>query len=108
MLEGDLVEQFRIMYKVLKHLADSMDCDELDLSPVSPDSIGASRNMWLSVIGILFDNGYIDGISKEQLIHQNIPTYSGLENMKITLKGLEYLQENSLMQRMARIAKGIK
>ena len=30
-----------------------------------------------------------------------------LSNIKITLKGLEYLQENSIMQRMYKAAKGI-
>ena len=52
------------------------------------------------------DVGYIKGA----VIKRNIygETLIDCDNMKITLKGQEYLQENSVMQRIYKTLKGIK
>ncbi len=54
---------------------------------------------------MLSDADYLTGLSFRE-------TITGLEiiaeNPRITLKGLEYLSENSIMLRMYKTAKGIK
>ena len=55
---------------------------------------------------MMADVGYIKGIEMYEDITGELVINA--ENMRITLKGLEYLQENSIMQKLYRAAKGIK
>lgn len=55
---------------------------------------------------MMADVGYIKGVSILKDITGS--TNVDAENMRITLKGLEYLQENSIMQKIYRTAKGLK
>ena len=51
------------------------------------------------------DVGYINGVE----VHAYITGVSvNTRNISITLKGLEYLQENSVMQKAYRAIKGIR
>lgn len=52
------------------------------------------------------DVGYIKGVSLSRSISGDMMVDA--QNIRITLKGLEYLQENSIMQRIYKAAKGIK
>lgn len=82
-----------------------MDYDEIDIEQISAEMLGISQNRWINIMSMLIENGYLSGIS----IKQNIMGDSVLSvsNPKITLKGLEYLNDNSLMKKAAKIAKGI-
>lgn len=65
-----------------------MDCDSLDKRKISPAALGISFNRWANIVLMLNENGYISGD-------------------RITLKGLEYLEENSLMRKAERLTKEI-
>lgn len=54
---------------------------------------------------MLFDAGYIKGVSIKKYTDGEMRV--DIENIRITLKGLEYLSENSIMQRMYNVTKGI-
>jgi hypothetical protein len=54
---------------------------------------------------MLAHNGYVEGISVKRSLDGDIAI--SLSGPRITLKGLEYLQENSLMRKAAALAKGI-
>ncbi len=54
---------------------------------------------------MLLDTGYIKGISIKKYVTGE--TNVDADDIRITLKGLEYLSENSIMQRMYKTAKGI-
>lgn len=62
---------------------------------------------WCKIIKILYENGYIDGISISQFIGESKLYISDIENIEIMLKGLEYLEENSLMKKASELAKGM-
>ena len=49
--------------------------------------------------------GYITGLSIKRSTDGEI--CCSVSNPRITLKGLEYLQENSIMQKAANLAKGV-
>ena len=54
---------------------------------------------------MLADAGYIKGV---QLTRDMAGNYlANVKGIRITLSGLEYLQENSIMQRIYKTAKGI-
>ncbi len=73
---------------------------------ISANTLGISQERWNRYIEMMVDVGYIKGIE----ITEYIDGERRVEDcgIRITLKGLEYLQENSIMQKMYKTAKGIK
>lgn len=95
---------FKIIYKILKTLEKAMDYEEPDLIGIGYVALGISETRWKAIIEMLVECGYVKGISVSK-------SFSGIEillvNPKITLKGLEYLEENSLMAKAKELAKGL-
>ena len=81
-------EDFRTIYKILSILQKSMDYEVVDIRRLSADNLDITE-------------------PKRKALLDQTPNIEGLEGIRITLKGLEYLEENSLMQKAARLAKGI-
>jgi molybdenum-dependent DNA-binding transcriptional regulator ModE len=100
-------ESFKIIYKILSTLEKSMDYPEFDPNSISAKTIGTSEERWRQIIKMLVDNNYIEDVSITTYIHEKVGT-PDVTNAKITLKGLEYLQENSMMKKAYKLAKGIK
>lgn len=100
-------ENFRTIYKILSILQKSMDYEVLDIRRLSADNLGITESKRKVLLGMLLKNGYVEGFQVIQYIGDQAPNIEGLEGIRITLKGLEYLEENSLMQKAARLAKGI-
>ena len=99
------MDNFRVIYKILKYLEQAMDYDEPDLDRISATTLGISEQRWVAIMEMLAREGYIDGMTVERSTDGNV-TISN-PHPRITLRGLEYLQENSAMQKAARLAKGI-
>ena len=100
------MDNFVIIYKILKALEAAMDCDEVDMADISAERFRISENRWQALLKMLADNGYIEGVTIRRSADGCISI--GIHYPCITLKGLEYLQENTLMKRAYRLAKGIK
>lgn len=100
------MDNFKAVYKILSTLEKAMDLPEFDISLIGPNRLGVSEERWARYIEMMADVGYIKGvcITKDVSGETNVDA----ENMRITLKGLEYLQENSIMQKIYRTAKGLK
>lgn len=84
-----------------------MDYPKFDLlEQVSPEHLKVSEERYNRYLEMMADVGYIKGVQ----ITKNITgeTQIDAEEVRITLKGLEYLQENSIMRKMYQTAKGIK
>lgn len=100
-------DNFKIIYEILKKLESSMDILEFNNSVLSYKALEISKPKWCRIMKMLFDSGYISGVSVWVSYDCSYPQVE-LIRPEITLKGLEYLQENSIMQRMYKTAKGIK
>ena len=83
-----------------------MDLPEFDISQISASALGVSEQRWARYIEMMADVGYIKGVSVNEGIAGDLLV--NIDDIRITLKGLEYLQENGIMQKMYRAAKGIK
>ncbi len=99
-------EQFKIIYKILKILSKAMDIEEFDSSLISHKKLGISKPMWNAIMEMLIENGYIKGVTLSYCIADDEPEIE-IDDVKITLKGLEYLEENSLMKKASDLAKGV-
>lgn len=98
------MNNFKIIYRILRILEKSMDFEEPELSLLSYDALEISKQRWEYIFEMLFENGYI----KDLIIINSIGMKSiKINQVKITLKGLEYLSENSFMKKAANAVKGI-
>lgn len=95
------------IYKILRTLRVSMSADEFDENWISPERLGTNKNARDAILAQLLHAGYIEGPQEIQSISDTKSTPTDLQYTKITLAGLEYLEENSWMQKAARLAKGI-
>ena len=82
------------------------DYDDPDMDFISAKTLGISQQRWNAIIEMLAENGYIKGIEIKASADRT-ETAISVDNPRITLKGLEYLYENSMMHKMAQAAKGI-
>ena len=105
--EVNTMDNFKIIYSILKILEKSMDAEEFDKSRLSNESLKLSEPRWSRIMAMLAANEYVTGIEVWHSIDCDYPRVC-ITRPEITLKGLEYLSENSLMKKAANIAKGIK
>ena len=100
------MDNFKAVYKILSVLEKSMDLEEVNMELLDHNALGVTKERWNRYIEMMLDAGYIKGASVKRDITGSMRVECS--DMRITLKGLEYLQENSIMQRMYNAAKGIK
>ena len=100
------MDNFKAVYRILSELEKAMDDNECDISQFDHEQLGVSYNRWIKYIQMMQEAGYIKGAEIKINLYDDI-LFDGSE-MEITLKGLEYLTENSIMQRMYKTAKKIK
>lgn len=100
------MDNFQAVYKILSSLEAAMDCPQFDISQISAEKLKVSDERWARYIEMMTDVGYIKGVR----VYEDITgeTHIEDEGIRITLKGLEYLQENSMMKRIYKAVKGIK
>ena len=101
------MDDFRLIYKILRILQKSMDCEEFDATLISAESLGLSLPKWSRIMAMLLKEGYISGGETWNALDCGYPRVA-LTRPEITLKGLEYLEENRLMKKASNLAKGIK
>ena len=95
-----------IIFQILSNLEKSMDTETFDERNLSPETMGITCARLLSLLRMLIQEGLIEGISVDTGAAGNFLVSKG--RPRLTLKGLEYLNENSLMQRAMKMAKEIK
>lgn len=100
------MDNFKVMYKILKALEGSMDLEEFDTEQISPKVLEVSEERWTHYLEMLSEEGLVKGVAIKAWVTGTKDV--DIENIKITMKGLQYLEENSMMKKIAAIAKGIK
>lgn len=99
------MDNFNIIYKILKALEKAMDYDEFDMDFISAERLKITENRRIKILEMLYKEGYIEGISVKYGIQGDV--VFSVSNPRITLKGIEYLNDNSFMKKAANLAKGI-
>lgn len=99
-------DNFKIIYKILSILKSSLDNLKCDIDRLSPQSLNISIEKRDNIIELLLDKNLIKDVIIKK--YQDEDSVLVLNDIKITLDGLEYLEENSIMKKMYKLAKGIK
>ena len=100
------MDDFRVIYRILRILQKAMDLEEFDRNNISAEALGLSVPKWSRIMTMLLNEGYISGGETWNAMDCGYPRVS-LTRPELTLKGLEYLEENSLMKKAADLARGI-
>lgn len=97
---------FKIIYKILSILEKAMEYEQFDVNRISYKQLDIPKALWVRIIVMLEENGYIKRIIIGRTLDSPLP-YIDVDNIEITLKGLEYLAENSMMKKAKELAKGM-
>lgn len=96
---------FKVIYEILTLLDKYMDYEDPDWSKLSAENFHITETRFINLMIMLYESGYIAGIDVIPLMggHYDIK----LIEPRITLKGLEYLEENTNIKKAYRMIKGI-
>lgn len=98
---------FRLIYTILKELYEhKKDGTKTPKEDISPERLQINTGYWVSIICDLIDSGYISGVNYRET--KTGKALSGIDDIDITLKGVEYLEENSMMKKVYNFLKGVK
>lgn len=100
------MDNFKAIYKILRSLECAMDFPLFDIDDLNFDGVNLTRERLYRYFEMLQDAGLVKGAD----LYTDISGETQLRNprkIRITLAGLEYLQENSIMRKMYQAAKGI-
>ena len=101
------MDNFKYIYRILKLLEKSMDLEEFDPELIGYKELDIIKPRWSRIVSMLKEQEYIQGIDVWYSLDQDYPRVK-LVRPEITLNGLEYLNENSMMKKVYNAAKGIK
>lgn len=102
------MDNFKVIYKILKYLEEAMDYEAPDMGPISAEQLRVSHERWCALLTLMQEEGYISGLQFTQTMSDRKPRLVEPVRPIITLKGLEYLTENGMMRKAERFIKGIK
>ena len=100
-------DYFVIVYRILTYLYEMFKAGEKpNIEMFSPDALGINNGYWTNTMESMLEEGYIKGVTM-------VPRIGGapgvkISDIKITPKGIEYLQENSTMQKAKNFLKEVK
>ncbi len=100
-------DYFVITYRILTYLYNCFKQGEApDISVFGPDAIGINNGYWGNIMESLLSEGYIKGIAV-------LPRMGGgfgikLLELRITQKGIEFLQDNSKMAKARDLLRSLK
>ena len=106
MQKGSIMEEFTQIYHILQILKKAMDVEEFEKELISSEAIKVNYTKWCRLMAMLANNGYVSGVSVWNSLDCQYPKIE-LVRPEITLKGLEYLEENSMMKKVSKVAKGV-
>lgn len=101
------MNNFKVIYKILKYLDRNNGNEEYDLNMISAKNLGIAEAKWEQIVIELQKNGYIDGVAYSQNLGDKFPHIACPITPRITLKGMEYLEENNTMKKAGKIINGI-
>lgn len=99
------MDNFKIMYKILRELEKNMGNENFSVGTISAEKMKISFEKWEQLLILMQDEGYIKGlvVSKDcESIYRHIT-----EPIRpyITIKGLEYLANNSTIAKAKEMLK---
>lgn len=90
---------FKIIYKILRELEKNMGNENFRIHTISAEKMNIPFEKWEQLLILMQDEGYIKGLVVSKDLEQTYRHISEPIKPQITIKGLEYLAENSFMEK---------
>jgi hypothetical protein len=100
-------DYYVIAYKILHYLYEAMKSGEQpDRDMISPDALGINNAYWANVMQILIEEGYVTGAT----VLNAVGSCKGIKltDLRITLAGIDYLEDNSKINKAKEFLKEVK
>lgn len=101
------MNDFKVIYKILRFLDRNKGREDCDFEMISADTLKIPECRWEQLMIELQRNGYIDGVMYEQTFDDKFPHIAHPITPRITLKGMEYLETNSMMAKAGHLLGGV-
>jgi hypothetical protein len=98
-------KDYIVIYRILKTLQKWRGREDFNNELISAQKMGLSYESWEQLIIELQENGYINGVVYSQSITDKFPHLAEPITPRITLKGIAFLEDNSLMSKAANVLK---
>lgn len=100
-------DYFKIVYLILSELYDAMKKDrEIDFKSISPLRFGIPESYISEIWAELLYKGYTKGYVVRE-VGRNV-YITGLKDAKVTMDGIEYLENNSTMKKVYETLKEVR
>lgn len=104
-------DYYVIVYQILAYLYQCLKSGtDIDTKMLMPDShlLRVNEKYWQYIMYNLSKDGYIDGVNVVTIDNQSMAYIASIEDCMITPKGIEYLCENSTINKAVKYLKDIK
>ena len=104
-----MTKAFKTIYMLLNRLEKALDYEEKDFNAeeqIGHKALRITETRWRSYIEMLNQAGYISGVITKSFTDST--SYLDISSVRITLQGLQYLAENTMMIRVFNTLKEAK
>lgn len=91
------MDNFKIIYKILKELEKNMGNEKFSTHTISAEVLKIPYHRWEQFLILMQEEGYIKGLVISKCLEDSFPHITEPIKPQITIKGLEYLEENNFM-----------
>ena len=90
-----------VIFKILAYIYDCMKSGKpVDKSVIECEPLEIPESYWTQIMRELVEHGYVSGIAVKSTTAKDVVL---LSDPKVTLDGVEFLMENSMMSKAARL-----
>lgn len=99
------MNDFRVIYRILRQLDKNKGREDFEVQRISAQEMKIAYEDWEQILIELQESGYIRGIVYTQTMSDKFPHIVEPIHPCITLKGMEYLETNSMMAKVKDLLK---
>lgn len=94
------MDNFKVIYKILRELEKNMGNEDFNIEAASAEKTELPFEKWEQLLILIQDDGYIKGLVLLEDIESAYRHVADPVKPQITIKGLEYLASNSMMEKV--------
>ena len=98
-----------VAYRILQYLYECMKAgQDPEVDKITAENYEINDRYFNTIIKELYENGYIDNVSEVNVVGCLYTQYKISQSISITLKGIEYLTDNTFIEKAKRFFKATK